>query len=290
MAEAEAEANEYEELATKTLGHLDRAGIDVEANVERPKKRERPRFVSGTEHHPRRAVAPAIEVEEIRRRRKQDDDMSELMNEIMNDMVQVETARGAQRRWPRRKPRRTPPSPTPPAGRVAEGRSRTRARNPVATEKNFINALNIIVLFGVVRSLVARGVPRSSSARASTGREMNDGKSTVSIGASRLFETFVFRRRSQSSVGPMRFLSPFPLRGGGGIKSRECSLERAASSRFLSPRRGTAAREDARARLVSGSRACHVGERIVCGFGWPRRSQAPRARRRSPPARVGRSC
>ena len=47
MTEAEAKANEYEELATKLWGHLDRAGIDVEANVERPKKRERPRFVSG---------------------------------------------------------------------------------------------------------------------------------------------------------------------------------------------------------------------------------------------------
>ena len=47
MAEAEAKAKEYEELSAKLWGHLDRAGIDVEANVARPTPRQRPKFVSG---------------------------------------------------------------------------------------------------------------------------------------------------------------------------------------------------------------------------------------------------
>ena len=60
--------------------------------MQRPKKRERPRFVSGlTITQGGGKLDP--EVEEIQRKLLQaDEDLSELMNEIMNDMVQVETA------------------------------------------------------------------------------------------------------------------------------------------------------------------------------------------------------
>ena len=115
--------------------------------------------------------------------------------------------------------------------------------------------------------LSSRGPTRSLAARVGE-REMNDGKSTVSFGASR-------RRRSRAAVAslemirrPMRFLSRSSApRGEEGKKKParpECfSGLRAAASRS---RRGTAAREDARARLVSGSRACRVGERVLRWF------------------------
>jgi phosphoribosylformylglycinamidine (FGAM) synthase PurS component len=92
MAEAEAKAKEYEELSAKLWGHLDRAGIDVEANVARPTPRQRPKFVSGLTITQGDGMLDP-EVEAIQRKLLEaDEDLSELMNEIMTEMVLVETA------------------------------------------------------------------------------------------------------------------------------------------------------------------------------------------------------